>query len=88
MSARTFIVSRDDQDEAYEVAFRLAAVLVRYGITDRYGVAVRPCPSRQTGWGVHLVDRMPDLPYPARLTFVTVNGRRRALVAELFARAA
>ncbi|PYC87988.1 hypothetical protein C7C46_01970 [Streptomyces tateyamensis] len=92
MSARErhFLLSRDDQDDAYAVAFRLGAVLARAGITERYGMQVQRIPGRRAepGWGVYLVDRMADQPTPAGLSLVTTVRHTRALVAELVGLAA
>ncbi|WP_406113918.1 hypothetical protein [Kitasatospora purpeofusca] len=87
---RHFILSRDDQADAYNVAFRLGAVLARAGITDRYGMSVQRIPGRRTepAWGLYLVDREADRPTPAGLSLVTTVRHTRALVAELVGLAA
>lgn len=88
---RHFIVSEDGEDDAYGVAFRLGSVLVRAGITERYGISVRRIPGQRdlpTGWGMYLVDRMADKPTPAGLSLVTTVRHTRALVSELVALAA
>ncbi|MFJ1706218.1 hypothetical protein [Kitasatospora sp. NPDC088346] len=88
---RHFMVSEDTEDDAYGIMFRLASVLVRAGITERYGKSVRRIPSQRhlpPGWGVYLVDRMADQPTPAGLALVTTVRHTRALAAELVALAA
>ncbi len=88
--ARHFILSRDCEPDAYGVMFRLADVLVRAGITERYGMRVQRIPGRRAepAWGVYLVDRMADQPTPAGLSLVTTVRHTRALVVELVALAA
>ncbi|WP_158515647.1 hypothetical protein [Kitasatospora sp. MBT63] len=44
---RHFMVSEDTEDDAYGIMFRLASVLVRAGITERYGMSVRWIPSQR-----------------------------------------
>ncbi|MFI8263703.1 hypothetical protein [Streptomyces sp. NPDC085665] len=88
---RHFILSRDDQDDAYDTAFRLGAVLVRARITERYGMQVRRIAGQRdipAGWGVYLIDREADRPTPAGLSLVTTVKHTSALVAELVALAA
>ncbi|MEU8925490.1 hypothetical protein AB0D10_31930 [Kitasatospora sp. NPDC048545] len=87
---RHFILSRDDQGDAYDTAFRLGAVLARARITERYGMQVQRIPVRRAepGWGVYLVDRMADQPTPAGLSLVTTVRHTHALVVELVALAA
>ncbi|MEU9047232.1 MULTISPECIES: hypothetical protein [unclassified Kitasatospora] len=88
---RHFLLSRDDQADAYDVAFRLGGVLVRAGITERYGVSVQRIPGGRRAapaWGVYLVDREADAPTPAGLALVTTVRHTSALVAELVGLAA
>ncbi|MER5863799.1 hypothetical protein [Kitasatospora sp. NPDC002040] len=88
---RHFILSRDDQADAYDTASSLDAVLVRAGITERYGMSVQRIPGgrrAEVAWGLYLVDREADQPTPAGLALVTPVRHTRALVAELVALAA
>ncbi|MEU7584452.1 hypothetical protein AB0B50_43515 [Streptomyces sp. NPDC041068] len=64
MSVRTFVLSREDRDDAFAEVQRLAAVLVRARITDRYGVSAHQVPGRRA-WGVYLTDRTPELGPPS-----------------------
>ncbi|MFE7520554.1 hypothetical protein [Streptomyces halstedii] len=78
--ARRFVDSRDDQDDAYALAFQLAPVLVRAGLTERYGEGVTRVRGTAS-WGVYLTDRTPELPPPAGLAFVSrprTSGLRAA----------
>ncbi|GAA3856236.1 hypothetical protein GCM10023084_07660 [Streptomyces lacrimifluminis] len=63
--------SRKERTAADALAARMAAVLVRAQVTERFGVFVQRIPvSRdEAGWGVYLADRMPDQEPPAGLTF-------------------
>ncbi|MEU3060631.1 hypothetical protein [Streptomyces subrutilus] len=67
MGARAFVLGREDRDDAWTETQRLAAVLVRHRITDRYGVSVDKIPGRRGAWGVYLTDRMPELGPPPLL---------------------
>ncbi|MFG2916278.1 hypothetical protein ACGF0D_25730 [Kitasatospora sp. NPDC048298] len=85
---RTFLVSRDDQGDAWNLGFRLGARLKSYGVAARYGIAVRKLPGRSAGapaWGLYLVDRLPAEPVPVRLALAAGPRLRRTLVAELLA---
>lgn len=70
-SARRFVDSREERTDADALAARMAAVLVRAQLTERFGVFVHriPVPRGEEGWGVYLTDRMPDQEPPAGLTF-------------------
>ncbi|MEU1018508.1 hypothetical protein [Streptomyces sp. NPDC005898] len=67
MAARTFVLGRDDRGDAWAETQRLAAVLVRHRITERYGVSVHKVPGRHGKWGVYLTDRTPELGPPPLL---------------------
>ena len=73
MSARRFVDSREERADADALASRMAAVLVRVQLADRYGVFVQriPVARDEQGWGVYLTDRMPHQEPPAGLTFGT-----------------
>ncbi|MER5304609.1 hypothetical protein ABT039_34795 [Streptomyces lasiicapitis] len=64
MSARTFVLGREDRADAFTEVQRLAAVLVRARITDRYGISTHKVPG-QGAWGVYLTDRTPELGPPS-----------------------
>ncbi|MFB6816284.1 hypothetical protein ACFCV8_17265 [Streptomyces sp. NPDC056347] len=64
MAARTFVLGREDKGEAWAEVQKLAAVLVRHRITDRYGVSVHEVPGKR---GAYLTDRTPELGPPALL---------------------
>ncbi|MFE5901107.1 hypothetical protein ACFQ67_27335 [Streptomyces sp. NPDC056488] len=68
---RTFVDGVTEREDADVLAFRMAAVLTRAGLVERYGVSVRRIPvSRgEEGWGVYLTDRMPSEDPPAGLRF-------------------
>ncbi|WP_327304718.1 hypothetical protein OG730_15025 [Streptomyces sp. NBC_01298] len=53
--------------------FRLAALLVSAGLTERYGVSTRRIVGSRgdDGWGVYLTDRAPDQAPPVGLSFVS-----------------
>lgn len=70
-SARRFVDSREERADADALAVRMAAVLVRAQLTERFGVFVPriPVARLEEGWGVYLTDRMPDQEPPAGLTF-------------------
>ncbi|BAU83104.1 hypothetical protein SLA_2171 [Streptomyces laurentii] len=55
---RTFLDGYDFKPDAYDHAVRMAQVLVRAGLTKRYGVSVHR--AAKVGWGVYLTDRTPD----------------------------
>ncbi|MFE4516345.1 hypothetical protein ACFRMQ_19360 [Kitasatospora sp. NPDC056783] len=89
-TTRTFLLSRDDQGDAWAVAFRLGGHLVGYGLAVRYGIAVRGLPGRRAdgpAWALWLVDRTPGEPVPAVL-LGSMPMTTRALVVELLALAA
>lgn len=67
MSARTFVLGREDRDDAFAEVQRLAAVLVRHRITERYGVSVHKVPGKRGAWGAYLTDRTPELGPPSLL---------------------
>ncbi|MEV6076328.1 hypothetical protein AB0L80_14670 [Streptomyces sp. NPDC052069] len=71
---RRFVDGYDERQDAAAVAFRLAAVLVRARLTERFGVSVHRIPVSQTseGWGVYLTDREPDQAPPAVISFSTL----------------
>lgn len=83
-SRRRFVDGYDERRDASAVAARLAAVLVRAGITDRFGVSVHRIPVSRSdeGWGVYLTGREPDQEPPAVISFGTLarseNFRRAA----------
>ncbi|MGX4737088.1 hypothetical protein [Kitasatospora griseola] len=85
----TFIVSRDDESEAWALGFRLGRQLAAWQIAGRYGIAVRRISGRRDdpGWAVSLVDRTPGEPAP-RLLIGSVPRTMRALAVELLALAA
>lgn len=86
-----FLLSRDDERDAWSTAFRLGAALVDYGVSGRYGIRVGRLRGRRAGgpaWGLYLVDRMPAEPYPEALVFTTPKGQMRTLLPELLALAA
>ncbi|MFF1377530.1 hypothetical protein [Streptomyces sp. NPDC058308] len=65
MSAcRIFVLGRKGGDDAFAEVQRLAAVLVRARIANRYGVSARKVPG-QGAWGVYLTDRTPELGPPS-----------------------
>ncbi|MGW6061713.1 hypothetical protein [Streptomyces sp. NPDC055189] len=70
---RTFVDAVPEKDDAYSLAGRMAHVLRRAGITERYGVSVHRIPVSRgdEGWGVYLTDRAPDQDPPAGLMFAT-----------------
>ncbi|GGR71210.1 hypothetical protein GCM10010252_06880 [Streptomyces aureoverticillatus] len=63
MSARTFVLGREDKDAASADLHRLAAVIRRSGMASRYGVSVHRVPG-SSSWGVYLTDRTPELGPP------------------------
>lgn len=68
--ARSLVDTAPNQADAYGLAFRMARVLLRAGITERYGVSVHPMHTASRliqGWGVYLTDRHPDQAPPAGL---------------------
>lgn len=64
---RTFILGREDRDEAWAETVRLAEVLVRHRITARYGVSRHKIQGCRGTWGVYLTDRRPELGPPSLL---------------------
>ncbi|MFE4610017.1 hypothetical protein ACFRK5_16960 [Streptomyces niveus] len=64
MSARTFVLGHWTKNDATAELHRLAAVLVRAQITDRYGVSVHKVRGRRGAWAVYLTDRTPELGPP------------------------
>lgn len=73
MNARTFVVGHQERDSATAGMFRLAAVLVRAGLTERYSVNTRRIVGSRgdDGWGVYLTDRAPDQAPSVGLSFVS-----------------
>ncbi|MFJ7588417.1 hypothetical protein ACIQZO_13730 [Streptomyces sp. NPDC097617] len=71
MSARIFVLGHQERDAASADMFRLAAVIVRAGLADRYGVSTRRIVGNRgdDGWGVYLTDRAPDQTPPDGLSF-------------------
>ncbi len=63
MSARVFVLGREDQVSASAEMHRLASVLRRSGMTRRYGVSAHRVPG-SSSWGVYLTDRTPELGPP------------------------
>ncbi|MFE2977485.1 hypothetical protein [Streptomyces sp. NPDC059258] len=57
---RTFLLGREDRDEAWAETIRLAEVLVRHRVTARYGVSRHKIQGRRGAWGVYLTDRYPE----------------------------
>lgn len=68
---RRFVAGRED---ATALAARMAAVLVRAGLTERYGVSVHRIPVTRSdeGWGVYLTDREPNQDPPVALSFGSI----------------
>lgn len=66
MSARVLVVGCEGKPDASRQMHRLAAVLVRAGAAERYGVSVHKVPGRRGVWGVYLTDRTPELGPPDR----------------------
>lgn len=77
LRTRTFVDGVTEREDTDVLAFRLAAVLTRAGLVDRYGVSVRriPVSRSEEGWGVYLADRMPDEDPPAGLRFAAPTHR-------------
>lgn len=77
---RTFIDGTESRTDAYEAAADMARVLVRAGLTLRYGVSVHRIPiSRdETGWGVWLTDRAPDQAPPVGVPFLPLPAQLAA----------
>lgn len=75
---RTFVDGAPEKDDAYALAFRMAHVLRRVGLTDRYSMSVHRIPVSRgdEGWGVYLTDRA--RPGPARRSAVRDPYRPRA----------
>ncbi|MEU9008534.1 hypothetical protein AB0D12_01835 [Streptomyces sp. NPDC048479] len=73
-NVRTFVDGFEQRDDASANAARLAAVLVRARLTERFGVSVHRIPVSRSdqGWGVYLTDREPDQEPPAVLSFGTL----------------
>ncbi|SCE19795.1 hypothetical protein GA0115261_103718 [Streptomyces sp. OspMP-M43] len=72
---RSIVDTAPNQADAYGLAFRMARVLRRAGITERYGVSVHPMRTATRlvqGWGVYLTDRYPDQAPPAGLPGLTL----------------
>ncbi|MFB6423080.1 hypothetical protein ACFCXC_00400 [Streptomyces microflavus] len=66
-AVRTFLLGREDRDEAWAETVRLAEVLVRHRVTARYGVSRHKIQGRRSAWGVYLTDRRPELGPPSLL---------------------
>ncbi|MET8706505.1 hypothetical protein [Streptomyces californicus] len=66
---RTFLLGRDDRDDAWAETVRLAEVLVRHRVTARYGVSRHKIYGRRA-WGVYLTDRTPELGPPPLLVIL------------------
>lgn len=74
MSARTFVLGCASRPDASRQMHRLAAVFVRAGAAERYGVSVHKAPGPRGAWGVYLTDRTPELGPPdkwARAVFLS-----------------
>lgn len=74
MNARIFVLGHQERDSATADMFRLAAVLVRAGLTERYGVSTRRIVGSRSddGWGVYLTDRAPNQAPPVGLSFASL----------------
>ncbi|MFI1099818.1 hypothetical protein [Streptomyces melanogenes] len=73
MSARTLVLGGKTRPVAVAELHRLAAMLRRAGMTDRYGVSMHRVPGRGA-WGVYVTDRTPELGPPdawARAVFLS-----------------
>ncbi|MFJ5707595.1 hypothetical protein [Streptomyces sp. NPDC093105] len=77
---RTFVDGYESKTDAYAHSMRMAQMLVRAGLTKRYGVSVHRIPvSRDSeGWGVWLTDRTPDQAPPVGLPFLPPVRSRAA----------
>ncbi|GAA2781607.1 hypothetical protein XF35_41485 [Streptomyces platensis subsp. clarensis] len=74
---RTFVDGVESKPDAYELAAGMAKILVRAGLTLRYGVSVHRIPISRgdTGWGVWLTDRTPDQAPPAGVPFLALPSQ-------------
>ncbi|MFE0701167.1 hypothetical protein [Streptomyces sp. NPDC058872] len=77
---RTFVDGFESKTDAYDHSMRMAQVLVRAGLTKRYGVSVHriPVSRNDEGWGVWLTDRTPDEDPPVGLPFMPPMRPRAA----------
>ncbi|MFJ1895889.1 hypothetical protein [Streptomyces sp. NPDC088115] len=64
---RTFLLACDNPEDAWTETVRLAKVLVRHRIAERYGVSKHRIAGRRGAWAVCLTDRYPELGPPSLL---------------------